>query len=303
MHYVSAMNIDLEGLRGFVTVAELGSFQDAALALNASPSALTRRVQRLEQAMETSLFDRASRRVALTGLGREFLPKVRRVLEDLESSVQSIVDTRTRRSGQITVACIPTAAHYFLPKVIAAYNAAFPLIRIRIMEEGASQVIHRVRNAEADLGLTFLGGRDADLEFETVAEDPYFLACRRDHPLARQKIVAWRDLKPYRFVTAGRLSGNRLVIDRALRGTGFAPDWFYEVQHLPTSIGLIEAGLAVAAMPQMALPSSALSSVVVRTLVDPTISRTVGTIRRLGVPLSAVALPFMEALRDCIRHA
>jgi DNA-binding transcriptional LysR family regulator len=295
------MNIDLEGLRGFVSVAELGSFHDAAAALAVSPSALTRRVRRLEEAMDTQLFDRTTRRVGLTGLGREFLPKARRVLEDLEASLQAIQDTSARRSGQITVACIPTAAHYFLPKVIVKYTRTFPLIRIRILEEGASQVINSVRNAEADLGLTFLGGRDGDLEFETVTEDPYFLACRHDHPLARQETVAWQDLKPYRFVTAGRMSGNRLVIDQALRGAGWAPDWFYEVQHLPTSIGLIEAGLAVAALPQMALPGAGHPAIVSRPLLSPAVTRTIGVIRRKGVPLSTLAAPFLDCLRDCIR--
>lgn len=294
------MKIDLDGLRGFVAIAELGSFQDAASALNVSPSALTRRVQKLEEDLDTALLDRTTRRVGLTNLGWDFLPKARRVLDDLDSAVHSIRDIEVRRAGHITISCIPTAASFFLPKVIATYNAAFPQIRIRILEEGASMVLHRLTNAESDVGITFLGATDADIEFEDILEDPYLLACRHDHPLAKQSVVSWQDLKPYRFVTASRLSGNRLVIDRALRGSRWMPNWSYEVQHLPTALGLIEANLAVTALPRMALPDASNSLIVGRPLVDPVVVRNVGLARRRGATLSRAAASFLACLRKTV---
>jgi DNA-binding transcriptional LysR family regulator len=294
------MKIDLEGLRGFVAIAELGSFQDAASALNVSPSALTRRVQKLEDDLDTTLLERTTRRVGLTNLGWDFLPKAKRVLDDLDSALHSIRDVEVRRAGHITVSCIPTAANFFLPKVIAAYNAAFPLVRIRILEEGASMVLQRLTNAESDVGITFLGAADSDIEFENILEDPYVLACRHDHPLARQNVVSWQDLKPYRFVAASRSSGNRLLIDRALRSSRWTPNWSYEVQHLPTALGLIEANLAVTALPRMALPDAASSLIVGRPLVDPVVVRSIGVARRRGATLSRAVASFMACLRKSV---
>jgi DNA-binding transcriptional LysR family regulator len=254
-------------------------------------------VQKLEEELDSTLLDRTTRRVGLTSLGWEFLPKAKRVLEDLEAAVQSIRDVEVRRAGHVTISCIPTAASFFLPKVIAAYNAAFPQIRIRILEEGASTVLHRITNAEADIGITFLRATDADIEFENILEDPYLLACRHDHPLSRKSVVSWQDLKPYRFVTASRLSGNRLVIDRALRGSRWMPSWSYEVQHLPTSLGLIEANLAVTALPRMALPDPSRSLIVGRPLVDPLVVRNIGIARRKGATLSRAAASLLDCLR------
>jgi DNA-binding transcriptional LysR family regulator len=290
--------VDFESIRAFAVVAELGSFQDAAQVLNISAPALTRRIQKLESGLGVELLKRTTRRVDITLPGREFLPKARKLLEDFDASLLSIKESSDRRTGRVSVACIPTAAYQLLPKAIAKFNEQFPQVRVRILEEDASSVAHRVSHQEADLGITFLGGRDANLEFHNIHEDPYVLACRRDHPLARRSHVAWRDLAPYRLITATRLSGNRLVIDRALQKYGWRPNWFYEVQHLTTSLGLVETGLAVVALPKLVLPDSAHPLLVSRQLVKPQIKRTITIIKRRDPPLSRAA----DALFDIIRN-
>jgi DNA-binding transcriptional LysR family regulator len=100
------------------------------------------------------------------------------------------------------------------------------------------------------------------------------------------------------LVTANRLSGNRLVIDKALQKFGWQPNWFYEVQHLPTSLGLVEAGLAVVALPELVLPIAAHPLLVSRKLVKPQIKRTIRVIKRREPPLSHVADAFFDILRN-----
>lgn len=56
------------------------------------------------------------------------------------------------------------------------------------------------------------------------------------------KRVIWSELSNYRLIGVGRLSGNRMLLDHALSGLSWRPQWFYEVQHLSTSLGLVEAG-------------------------------------------------------------
>lgn len=291
------MAVDFESIRAFAVVAELGSFQDAAQVLNISAPALTRRIQKLEAGVGVTLFKRTTRRVEITIPGRQFLPKARKLLEDFDASLSSIKNPAERRSGRVVVACIPTAAYHFLPRAIAHFNAQYPQVRVRILEDDAGSVADRVSHQEADLGITFLGGHDADFQWYDIHEDRYVLACRHDHPLAARDQIAWRDLAPYRLVTANRLSGNRLVIDKALQKFGWQPNWFYEVQHLPTSLGLVEAGLAVVALPQLVLPTAAHPLLVSRRLVKPQIKRTIRLIKRREPPLSHVA----EALFDIIR--
>jgi DNA-binding transcriptional LysR family regulator len=299
----SPMAVDFESIRAFAVVAELGSFQDAAQVLNISAPALTRRIQKLEASLGVELLKRTTRRVDVTIPGHQFLPKARKLLEDFEASLSSIRDPSERKSGRVVIACIPTAAYSLLPKVVARFNEQFPQVRVRILEEDASSVAHRVSHQEADLGITFLGGRDGDLQFHDIYEDPFVLACRHDHPLAKLNQVAWRGLASYRVVTASRLSGNRLVIDKALQKYGWQPNWFYEVQHLPTSLGLVEAGLAVVALPQLVFPNAAHPLLVSRKLVKPQIKRTIRVIKRRNPPLSRVADAFFDIVRNINQQA
>jgi DNA-binding transcriptional LysR family regulator len=295
-HCVLRMKVDLNDLEAFVLVAELRSFAAAAELIHLSQSALTRRIQKLEEMLGVALLERTTRRVDLTTVGREFLPKARRVLDDLDTSLLAVREIAERRVGQVNVACVPTAAYYFLPEIIRAFGEDYPNIRIRIVDEGANAVLQSVLNGEVELGINLLGGEEPEILFEPLLEDPFVLACRKDHPLAEQAEVTWRDLAPYRFITVGRMSGNRLILDLGLAGLEHRPRWFYEVQHLSSSLGLVEAGLGVAALPRLAMPREEHAVLVSRPLVDPILTRTMGVIRRRTGVLSPAARQFHDLL-------
>jgi DNA-binding transcriptional LysR family regulator len=290
------MKVDLDDVASFVAVAELGGFGVAAQQMNLSQPALSRRIQKLEETLGVALLERTTRKVGLTTVGREFLPKARRLLDDLEESLLSVRAIAERRTGQVSVACVPTAAYYFLPEVIRSFNEEFPNIRFRIIDEGANQVLQSVIDGEVDLGINLLGSQEPEVQFRPLLQDPFVLACRNDHPLAGRAEVEWRDLEPYRFITVGRRSGNRLILDLGLAGVAWQPRWFYEVQHLSTSLGLVEAGLGVAALPRLAMPGHPHPVLVARPLVNPVLTRTMGVIRRQSDPLSPAARQFYAML-------
>ena len=148
-----------------------------------------------------------------------------------------------RATGEVTIGAVPTATYYFLPRVIEDFNAQYPRIRIRILDLSANDVLEAVKRGQAEFGINLLGAQEPDLDFEPLLRDPFLFVCRKDHPLARLEQVRWADIAPYRFITVGRLSGNRIILDAALAGLQVRPRWFYEVQHLSTSLGLVEAGL------------------------------------------------------------
>jgi DNA-binding transcriptional LysR family regulator len=293
-----ATGIDLDGLRGFVSVAELGSFHDAATAIAVSQSALSRRVQKLEEALGVILLERTTRRVALTSVGREFLPRARRLIDELEESLVSIRDITERQAGRVTIACVPSVTYYFLPAALRRFNGLFPQIRVRIIDDTARAVLQRVRDGNAEVGVTFLGQTDEDMAFVPVMRDPFVLACRSDHPLAQQDVVRWAELKPYPFITAGLSSGNRLLIESALGQAEWRPRAFYEMQHLPSSLGLVEAGLGIAALPRLSLPTQPHPVLTSRRLLEPEIIRTMGVVRRRGSGLSGPARELYRILAE-----
>jgi DNA-binding transcriptional LysR family regulator len=153
------MNFDLADLRAFLAVADLGSFKAASAAIHLSQSALSRRIDKLETALGVLLFERTTRKVELTTVGRSFVPKARSVLNELDSALLGISDVAERISGEVTIACVPSAVAYFLPDVMRTYHRKYPGIRIRVIDESSFEILLNVVRGEADFGLTLNSSR------------------------------------------------------------------------------------------------------------------------------------------------
>jgi DNA-binding transcriptional LysR family regulator len=292
------MNLDIPGLQAFARIAELGSFHQAAEALHLSQSALSRRISKLEQGLGVRLLDRTTRKVRLTAVGRDFLPQARRLIEELEQALTGLRDMAARGAGQVTVACVPTAALQVLPPVICDYSAKHPDNRIRILDVHANEVLQAVQGGEAEFGLTLSGADAPEIEAEPLFDDPFVLACRADHVLAKKKTVKWAELAQHRVITVGRLSGNRALLDFGLPSGLPQQRWTYEVQHsFWTGLGMVEAGIGVIAVPMLALAGRVDSRLVSRPLVEPKLTRTLTVIRRRGVTLSPAAQEFLAMLK------
>jgi DNA-binding transcriptional LysR family regulator len=289
-----SMNFDLGDLRAFIAVAELASFRAAAETIHLSQPALSRRIDKLEEALGVRLFDRDTRNVEPTAVGRDFARKARALLDDLDSILLGVRDVAANRWGQVTLASIPSTVHYFLPAVLRRYHARFPRIRVRIIDDSANEVLSAVVHGEAELGLNMIGSDEPAIDFEPLLTEPFVAACRRDHPLARQRSVTWAELTRYDFMTVDKASGNRLTLDLALATARNRPQPCFESRHVSTLVGFVESGLGVAAVPRLSMPRKGhplLASV------DPEVTRTVGLIKRRGRSLSPAAHHLYEMLR------
>lgn len=296
------MRFDLTDIRAFLAVADLSSFRAAAEALHLSQSAVSRRVDKLEDALGVRLLDRTTRKVELTTVGRSFVPRARNVLNELESALVGVQDIAERLSGLVTIACVPSAVGYFLPDRIRRFHEQYPQIRIKVIDESSSTVLTAVARGDADFGLTYIGIQDADIEFTPLLEEPFVLAARRDHPLARRRSVSWQDLEQYGFISLAQGSGNRFLIDQALAQSGRRPRWFCEVQHVPALVSLVEAGAGIGVVPRLAMPRADHPTLVSIRLKSPAVSRTLGLIHRRGRTLSAVATLLFDSLVDSPRR-
>lgn len=283
------MNFDLGDLRAFVAVAKLGSFRAAAEELHLSQPALSRRIEKLEAALGVRLFHRTTRKVDMTTVGREFSHRANELLNNLEQSLMGIRDVAAHVSGEVTIACIPSAVRYFLPGILMAYHQRYPQIMVRIIDQGANEVLTTLLRNEADFGLNYIGTQEPDLEFEPILKEPFVVACRPEHPLARKKKVTWDELSAHEYMSVTKDSGNRFLLDLALTDNPKRPRWYCEAQHVSTLVSLVEAGMGVAAVPRLSMPPDGHPTLVSVPLVNPVITRTVGLIRRRGRALSPAA--------------
>jgi len=290
-----ALAFDLNDLHAFRAVAEIGNFGRAAEAVHLSQPAFSRRIDKLEQALGVRLLERTTRRVSLTAVGRDFLRKVQQWLDDLDSALLATRGLPAARGGEVTLACVPSTVYYCVSQVIQRFRADYPKVRVKVLDAGANEVLAAVQRGEAEFGLNFIGSQEPEIEFKVLCEERFVAACRRDHPLAKRRRVAWADLAAHDFISVAQSSGNRLLIDQALAGLPVRPVSVCEAQHVTAMLGLVEAGLGVAAVPSMAMPGKDHPLLVSVPLDRPVVTRRVGLIRRRGRALA----PAAQHLYDC----
>ncbi|MCA0423815.1 MAG: LysR family transcriptional regulator [Proteobacteria bacterium] len=295
------INFELNDLRAFLAVLDLGGFHRAAEHLGMSQPALSRRIQALEQMVGSPLLERTTRRVAPTTIGATFAPLARRLLGEFEDSLLAMAGLGERQSGQITLACVPTATFYFLPRAIERFNALYPRIRFRILDLSSNDGLQSVSRGEAEFGINLAGSSEADLTFTPMIDDPFVLACRRDHPLAQRDHLSWRELESQTLIGVSRASGNRTILETALAKQNIRLDFQYEVNHLTTSLGLVEKGLGVSLLPRLATPPDDHPVIITRPIGNPPIQRTIGLVERRTARLSPAAQRFRDMLIESWR--
>lgn len=291
------INFDLNDLQAFRAVVENQGFRRAAESIRITQSALSRRIEKLESALGVKLFERTTRKVSLTNVGRAFLPQVERLLDDLDLALLSIGDGGANRRGTLTVACVPSAAYYFLPHAIRSFHGQYPLMKIRLIDVSANEVSAAVAAGEADFGVSFTGNLAPEIEFSPLLEEHYVVACRRDHPLATLDAVTWAQACEHDCITLDKSSGNRLLLDRALSGLQPGKHGVCEARHVTTVLGLVEAGLGIAVVPSIAMPISAHPILAKVRLVEPEVVRQMGVLKRRGRTLTPAALELEQRIR------
>jgi DNA-binding transcriptional LysR family regulator len=292
------INFELLDLRAFLAVYDHRSFREAADLLNLSQPALSRRVQALEGRLSVPLLERSTRHVLPTAAGRRFEPMARRLLEELDTSLVSIGAAGDQHSGRLTIACLPSAATYFLPRVIRKFSTRFPLVRLRVLERLVVDGLQSVIRGEAEFGINVNDPTETDVTFLRLIEDPFVFVCNRRHPLARKRAIVWQDLSGQSLIGIGRAadSGNRALLDDALSKANMQLDWRYEVNNFTTALRLIEDDLGTAVMPRMGSPKRRNSSITLVPIGPLKLTRSIGIIERRKGRLS----PPAKYLRDIL---
>jgi DNA-binding transcriptional LysR family regulator len=305
------MKIDILGVQAFVAIADHGGFQKAADALNLTQTAITQRLRHLEDFLGVALVERTTRSVSLTEIGEDFVPRARRLLQELSDSLTEIRETGKTQRGDVAVACVPTAGIQYLPGIIRDYSARYPENRIKILDHSSIGVAQAVLRREAEFGINIASTNHSDLVSVPLLEDQFVLVCRDDHPLADNNSLTWAQLECYPLIFAGQVSGNRPLLDSLLsygtpdvEGLHFPLKVHYEVQRSSTAVGLVAEGIAAAVVPCLAIQPGAYPRLRVIPLTAPSISRTLVLVARKSAKLSPAAQVLYDLIkaRSLIRH-
>ncbi|GGP19046.1 LysR family transcriptional regulator [Silvimonas iriomotensis] len=290
------MNITLRQLRAFLAVAHHGGFTEAARELSLTQSALSLLVKDLETEIGFKLFDRTTRRVALSQPGAEFLPAARQIFDDLQSAVRSASDLATLEKGQVRACAPQVLACTLLAPVIARYQLDHPKVQLKLVDTLLEDMLEQVVSGEVDFAVGPDRKNDAHLVRTPLFCSPFAAWCRAGHPLAGSGQTSWAQLQQWPLIIMESDFSSRLLpeLQGAHPGLQLAPAW--TVAYVTSGLGLAGAGLGVVIAPDYVAPLAGAFGLQRIALVEPALSREISVYRRPDRSLSPAAARFLEVL-------
>ncbi|MET1116226.1 MAG: LysR family transcriptional regulator [Comamonas sp.] len=293
------MDLHLRDLRYFETAAELGHFGHAAEQLARSQPALTKCIQRLEEAFGSPLFERDGRGVKLTPVGQMLLGRARLLRNNAEELVRQVNEFAQGHAGHVRVGSGPVAADHLLPQLCSLALEGGHKTTISIVVGPSWELREQLREGRIDLlvGLTIDG--DPTTVSYPILEDVVVVAASRTHPVFALPRVTMQTLLNYQWALPAPVIPSRQWLDMA-----------FSTQGLATPSVQIEAS-SIALLPRMIARTELLSFVSRHTLElqrgddlkevrlkATTLRRQLGVTVRASGELSPAAQRIVELLRS-----
>jgi DNA-binding transcriptional LysR family regulator len=253
-------------------------------------------IRSLEQQFGIKLFDRNSRSVELTRLGRELVPVFQRLLREFDEAVSGVRDIARHGAGSVRLGALPSFAAGILPDIIVRFRARFPRVALAVKDAIASRVMEMVLSEDVDLGV--VGGEPihADLDVIYRTQDRLNVIYPARHPLARMKRIGVQELVAFPLILMDPATSVRATVDAALAAGGHPVEAACEVTYMMTAVGMVRAGLGISILPASAHEIRAEPDLIARAIDDPRFVRPIAVVRKRRRTLPPAAENFMAAL-------
>ncbi|MEM7377218.1 MAG: LysR substrate-binding domain-containing protein [Pseudomonadota bacterium] len=263
---MSLLPITLRQLEYVCALADTLNFNEAAQRCHVSQPTISSAIQSLEQQLDTVLFHRDKRRVALTVEGEVVVGHAREAVQRANDVVQFTRSCADVSVGDLTVGAIPTIAPFCFAALLQVSRAQFPRLSVSLREQQTALLIEALERGEIDLGLLALPADVSQLRHRVVGADPLRLVAPAEHQVCDGRTAS---LSGFSVDELLWLEEGHCLRDQGIAACGFQrdiPDPL-TVNSLLTMVQLVASGYGAALVPQLALDANIVQGLPV-TVVD-----------------------------------
>lgn len=231
-----------------------------------SPSSLTRVVQKLEQEVGVSLFERDSRTVKLTAAGARFRDYAADTLERWEVLRRDLQQQADVLTGRLSIFCSVTASYSFLHELLDQYRSRYPAVEIQLHTGDTALSIQRVLDEQEDIGIAARPDRIPEkLTFRAIRSSPLiFIAPRSSSPLRdtldecrkQKSALPWEHIPM--ILSESGIARDR--VDRWYAELGLSPNIYAQVGGNEAIVSMVSLGFGVGVVPQLVVENSPMRS-------------------------------------------
>jgi len=294
--------VEIHQLEYFVAVAETGGFSRAAERCHVAQPSLSQQVIKLEKEIGNPLFDRLGRKVALTDVGRQLLPRAHAILGELQSIKVEIQTEIQEGHGTLTVGFIPTMAPFVLPRVISRFSQDFPNATLEVHEGLTDELIEKIIDAELDVGITSLPISNKLIHTEELLTEPLLVASTQKYDITSRASIRVKELDDFPFIALSEVH----CLGEQVQSFCYQQDLDLNIvchtSQLTTVQNCVALGLGVSLVPQALALSDHSDQIVYRPVSDTPPQRKIAAATHAKRHISFLARQFIEIVKAEYPH-
>ncbi|MFN3884605.1 MAG: LysR substrate-binding domain-containing protein [Rhodocyclaceae bacterium] len=291
----------LTELRYIVALAREKHFGRAAEKCFVSQPTLSVAVKKLEDELGVILFERGQSEITVTPAGESIIRQAEKVLAEA-ARIKELADTAgDPLAGPLRIGAIYTIGPYLLPRLVPLLRSRAPQMPLMLQENFTTKLIEALKSNELDVAIVALPIEEPGLVAQAVYDEAFRVLVPAQHPWAKGKAIAPRQLLGEPLLLLGR--GNCFrdqVLDLCARAGAGGPQ-VLEGSSLETIRYMVASGIGVTVMPASAVDTLPKNDTLlrVRPFVEPSPTRRVGMVWRASFPRHQAIDVLRRALLDC----
>ncbi|MEG5139498.1 MULTISPECIES: LysR family transcriptional regulator [unclassified Microcoleus] len=245
----------LEQLQAFLSVAETGSFQQAARKCGVTQSTISRQVQGLEAEVGLSLFHRTAY-AKLTVGGELLLPHARKICQTWRNATEELGNLLAGKQPELCVAAIHSVCAAYLPPVLQRFCHDYPNVQLRVTSLGSDRALKVLKDGLVDIAVVMNNRyftQAPEMLVEVLYNEPIEVLMAAAHPLAQYDRVPWPELICYPQVVFKDGYGMQRMVQEQFGRIGAKLHAVLELNTLDAFRGVVRQGELIALLPHSAL--------------------------------------------------
>jgi LysR family transcriptional regulator, hydrogen peroxide-inducible genes activator len=187
-------SITLTQLSYVTAVSQARNFGLAAKACFISQPTLSMQIQKLEDDLGVTLFDRSKKPVEPTAMGKKIIEQAQIVLQEANRIEELIKEERGEISGEFKLGIIPTLAPYLLPLFLESFITTYPAVNLIVEEFQTQKIIKMLKEDKIDAGILVTPLNHKGIVEWPIFNDPFLAYLSPKHPLLSLPQVSDKDL-------------------------------------------------------------------------------------------------------------